>query len=143
MGKSFELYKYALKNYFNFSGRACRKEILCFMLYYLIFLVIVGIFAALIMPALLNNPETATAIVITILSIVTWLAAMGLFILPAISLSVRRLHDVNMSGWLLLLSLLNFIPIINIAISIGFFVVLYCIKGTDGENKYGPISVNY
>ena len=46
-------------------------------------------------------------------------------------LIIRRLHDLNKSGWF---SLLLFVPIID------FFFGLYLlfVKGTDGPNEYGP-----
>lgn len=54
-----------------------------------------------------------------------------LMILPGIALSVRRLHDVNKSGWMLLLGL---IPVVG---SI-WLLVLHARKGDEGDNKYGP-----
>ena len=47
-----------------------------------------------------------------------------------IPFSIRRLHDLNKSGWFLLISL---IPVINFFFGIyaGFF------KGTEGPNDYG------
>lgn len=47
-----------------------------------------------------------------------------------VSLSVRRLHDLNRSGFFFLLF---FIPIVN------FFLGIYIIffKGTEGDNRYG------
>jgi len=49
----------------------------------------------------------------------------------AFSLQIRRLHDLNMSGWWILL---GFVPIIS------YFFPLYVALagGTNGENKYGP-----
>ena len=49
-------------------------------------------------------------------------------LLPNLSSTVRRMHDVNKSGWFLL------IPIYNI--------ILACKKGTVGENRFGtaPLS---
>lgn len=47
-----------------------------------------------------------------------------------LSLTVRRLHDLNHSGWL---SLLFAIPIVNGLLAI----YLFCFKGTTGTNKYG------
>ncbi|MBN8413961.1 DUF805 domain-containing protein [Halomonas litopenaei] len=43
----------------------------------------------------------------------------------------RRINDQNRSGWLLLLAL---VPLVNLAI----FIMLYCVKGSSGENRYGP-----
>jgi uncharacterized membrane protein YhaH (DUF805 family) len=44
-------------------------------------------------------------------------------LVPAIAVGVRRMHDVNKSGWFIL------IPIYNL--------ILYCTAGTEGPNKYG------
>lgn len=48
-----------------------------------------------------------------------------------VSLTVRRFHDLNMSGWWYLL---NFIPYAGHLIIIAFMLM----KGTDGPNQYGP-----
>lgn len=45
--------------------------------------------------------------------------------------TIRRLHDRNNTGWL---SLLMLVPVVNI----GFAVYLFCAKGTEGTNNYGP-----
>ena len=48
---------------------------------------------------------------------------------PGISVSARRLHDVNKSGWWMLIALtgVGIIPLIY----------WYCKKGEDKANKYG------
>lgn len=57
----------------------------------------------------------------------------ALAIIPVnICLSIRRLHDLNQSGWLLLL---HFVPYIG---SLGLCIYLTFIRGTYGPNKYGP-----
>ena len=53
-------------------------------------------------------------------------------IIPTAAVAVRRLHDINLSGWWLLIS---FIP----GIGWGFFVVASLCGGTQKENKYGPM----
>ncbi|RYE89849.1 MAG: DUF805 domain-containing protein [Cytophagaceae bacterium] len=45
-------------------------------------------------------------------------------LLPSLAVSVRRMHDVNKSGWFILIPFYNFI--------------LFCTEGTDGPNEYGP-----
>ena len=52
-----------------------------------------------------------------------------IFLIPEIAVSIRRLHDINKSGWWILLTL----TIIGI-IPLTYF---YCIKGDDGANDYG------
>lgn len=51
-------------------------------------------------------------------------------LIPMISLAVRRLHDIEKSGWWYLL---NCIPCIGSIILIVFF----CKEGTAGSNRYG------
>ena len=46
-------------------------------------------------------------------------------------LSIRRLHDLNKSGWLILIAV---VPLIDIA----FFIYLLACQGTHGENDFGP-----
>ena len=70
---------------------------------------------------------------------ITYLESLGLsgllfisnfiFLIPEIAVSIRRLHDINKSGWWILLT----ITIIGI-IPLTYF---YCIKGDDGANDYG------
>ena len=70
---------------------------------------------------------------------ITYLESLGLsgllfisnfiFLIPEIAVSIRRLHDINKSGWWILLTL----TIIGI-IPLTYF---YCIKGDDGVNDYG------
>ena len=56
----------------------------------------------------------------------------GLIItIPVLSVTCRRLHDTNRSGWFLLL---YFIPLIGLI----WLLVLCCLEGTEGENRYGP-----
>ena len=50
---------------------------------------------------------------------------------PGIAVSVKRLHDIGWTGWLILLSL---VPIAGLVIT----VVNWFIPGNSGDNKYGP-----
>lgn len=58
------------------------------------------------------------------------LTALGLF-LPNLAVAIRRLHDLNKSGWSYLLVL---IPLVGPII----LLVFYCKEGTHGSNNYGP-----
>ncbi len=51
--------------------------------------------------------------------------------LPSIAIGVRRLHDLDRSGWWLLLV---FIPLIGAIV----LLIWYCAKGTAGPNRFGP-----
>ena len=46
-------------------------------------------------------------------------------------LSIRRLHDLNKSGWLMLIAV---VPLIDIAL----FIYLLACQGTNGPNDFGP-----
>ena len=52
------------------------------------------------------------------------------FMPSSVMLNIRRLHDLNYSGWF---AIIAFIPIINLAIGL----MLTFIPGTPGPNKYG------
>lgn len=98
------------KNYVNFEGRATRPEYWWFVLAY----AIVNIILSLI-------PRVGT-----ILSGILGLAVL----IPSIGVAVRRLHDINKSGWWLLIAL---VPIVGYII-----VILWLVKPSDnGENQYG------
>lgn len=56
----------------------------------------------------------------------------------AIPDDVRRLHDRNMSGWLVLAGwILGLLPIVGWAYSVFMFINLGCLDGTVGDNCYG------
>ena len=56
--------------------------------------------------------------------------ALGLFI-PSIAVQVRRFHDQDRSGWMVLL---GFIPYVG-----GIIVLVFmCLDGTRGPNRFGP-----
>ncbi len=66
-----------------------------------------------------------------IFTIILFIAVIIIFTVVSVCLCIRRLHDLNKSGWLWLLFL---IPVVNIIFGIYIFVA----KGTDGPNNYGP-----
>lgn len=67
-------------------------------------------------------------------------------IIPSLAVTVRRLHDRNMSGWyfvgfVVAVVALSLIPVIGglviLALEIGW-IVLLALPGTPGPNDYGP-----
>lgn len=109
-----------LRQYFDFKGRARRKEYWMFVLNYLILWII-----ALILDNMMKSSEVpfVTSGPITMI--------FGLaMIIPSLAVSVRRLHDIGKSGVMMLLCL---IPIIG---SI-WLLILFMKDGEEGENKYG------
>lgn len=111
-------YLKVLKQYAVFSGRARRKEYWMFVLFNLIVSFIIGIVTGII--------GVATGSDLSIVSFLYGAAVM----LPSIAVGVRRLHDIDRSGWWLLLS---FIPILGWIVLLVFHVK----DSTPGENEYG------
>jgi uncharacterized membrane protein YhaH (DUF805 family) len=124
-GVSFsEAVKRGFQQALNFSGRARRSE----FWYWSLFGALVQFGASVlggILGGLTGDIENAAVAGM----LLQWLAIFALFI-PYLSVAIRRLHDVNKSGWWYLL----------IFTVIGAFVVFYwfCKKGTRGDNQFGP-----
>ncbi|MGB6536164.1 MAG: MFS transporter [Xanthobacteraceae bacterium] len=104
--------KSGFANYVNFSGRAIRSE----YWFWALFTTIVGAVAWII------DALVGTSVLVIIWEIAT--------ILPGLAVSVRRLHDLDRSGWWILLSL---IPVIGSIVLIAWF----CTKGTAESNWFG------
>jgi uncharacterized membrane protein YhaH (DUF805 family) len=114
-----EYFLQALRKYAEFSGRARRKEYWMFVL----FQILAGIAAGIVDGIFGTGFQYGSGIV-------SLLVSLGL-LLPGLAVSVRRMHDVNKSGWFILIGL---IPIIGWI----WILVLACTEGTRGENEYGP-----
>lgn len=101
-----------LKNYVNFQGRSTREEFWWFFLCNFIVSLFLGILGS-------AGP--------TLQSI--WSLAI---MLPQLGLGARRLHDIDKSGWLMLLSL---IPVVGWII----LIVWWAKPGDMTDNQYGPV----
>jgi uncharacterized membrane protein YhaH (DUF805 family) len=104
------------RNYVNFTGRALRSE----YWYWALFAFLVSIATLAIDLTLFPHAEFGP---------INGLAGLALF-LPGLAVSVRRLHDIDRTGWWLLLMLTV----------IGLVVLIYwaCLRGTPGPNRFGP-----
>ena len=109
-------------NYANFNGRARRKEYWMFTLFFMLFL-LASIFVIAII-----GPVSEEAEIFTIIIFVVFYLA---HFVPALAVTVRRLHDTGKSGWMYLLA---FIPYIG-----GLIIFIFTvIEGDKGDNQYGP-----
>lgn len=99
-------------NYVNFSGRARRSEYWYFVLCNFLISIVLGIIGYVLGLSFISN--------------IYGLA----LLLPSLAVSVRRLHDVNKSGWFLLISL---IPLIGTI----WLIVVLATEGNRGSNQYG------
>ena len=116
----------AIKKYAVFSGRARRKEYWMFFLVNVLIAMVIGFFVGMAR-AIDQNSNTSLS---TVFSCISSLYSLALF-LPALGVSVRRLHDIGKSGWWFFI---GFIPLIG-------FIWLLVLLGTDGQpgpNLYGP-----
>ena len=117
-----------LKRYFDFSGRSRRKEYWSFLLF-----VIVALIAFMLLDTALGLGGTATGtsefgdgrmsasfnLTGGLLTLIFGLA----MLIPGLAVAVRRAHDQDKSGWLLLIPLYN--------------IVMLFIEGTRGPNRFG------
>lgn len=105
---------YLKNNYAKFDGRVSRRQYWMFTLYSMLISIAFNVVIA-ILPFL------------AILSVVYALA----LIVPSLGLIVRRLHDLNLSGWFFLIA---FVPVLG-GLALLF---LFCMSGDAEDNKYGP-----
>lgn len=119
-------------DYATFRGRARRKEYWAFVLFSTLALAAVS-FAGLMIDAVLGNFDPYGNGPIAIIVSVALAILVGL--LPGIAVTVRRFHDVGMSGWFYLLFLaLSFFTIGGLII-----LVVTLIPSQKRENRWGPI----
>ncbi len=100
-------------NYVNFDGRASRPA----FWWWTLFSILVAV-AANIVDAIVGSP------------IFSLVVSLGLF-LPNLSVAIRRLHDIDRTGWWILIA---FIPLIGLIV----LLIFYLQKSDPGENSYGP-----
>jgi uncharacterized membrane protein YhaH (DUF805 family) len=112
-------YLEVLKKYAVFNGRARRKEYWLFTLFNLIISLVLGL-----LDGALGLADKSG-----------WGPLGGIYslaiLIPALAVSVRRLHDTGRSGWWLLIALA---PCIG-----GIVLLVFMIEDSHlGENQYGP-----
>ncbi len=110
--------KVVLENYANFDGRARRSEYWYFVLANFLISIVLQIIDAVIGLPIFGG-------------------LYGLAVLiPSIAVAVRRLHDINKSGWWILIAL---IPLVGAI----WLIVLLATNGDQGPNQYGEDPKNF
>jgi len=118
-----------LERYAKFDGRAGRREywwfVLANFLVYVGWLVVVSFGYGI-------AEQVGTLLVI----------AVGLYwlwtLVPVLAVGVRRLHDTNRIGWLMLLTLFGIVPLFGVIAAIVLLVFL-ATAGDRIENRYGVV----
>jgi len=106
----WEYFTDVLKKYAVFRGRARRAEFWWYSLFMAIFSIVVSVFDSILGLSVMGY------------GVLSILLTLGAFI-PGLSVSIRRMHDCDKSGWYYLIPIYNFI--------------LCCTRGTNGQNRYG------
>ena len=105
-----------IKNYANFEGRLGRGAFWRFVAVNFVVYVVLAILGQ------------TFGVLFWLAYIVWWLG----LIVPSIAATVRRLHDTNKTGWLVLIAL---IPIVGAII-----LIVFCAAEGDAQaNEYGPV----
>lgn len=108
----------AMRHYATFTGRTSRAGFWLYTLFYIIIVLIGGVLDGVIFGF---DAETGGPIS----------GILGLIhIIPGIAIGVRRLHDIDRTGWWLLISFTG----------IGLIVlfIFNVLAGTPGPNRFGP-----
>jgi uncharacterized membrane protein YhaH (DUF805 family) len=107
-----------LRKYADFSGRARRSEYWWFVVFTSVMATIASIF-----DVIFGTQFDRTGLV----QVLATLA----FLLPSLAVGVRRLHDVDRSGWWLLLLI---IPVLGAVI----LILAFFVRDSGPDNQYGP-----
>jgi uncharacterized membrane protein YhaH (DUF805 family) len=110
--------------YAVFRGRSTRREYWCFAAVALMGMLVALAVAEALERALSLGIATKDLMVLLYLAVVV---ALGV---PGLAVKVRRLHDIGLSGWWLLI---GFLPLVG-----GLIDLFFCLKpGDAGENRFG------
>lgn len=122
----------------DFGGRSPRKT---FWLFHL-FITIVSVVAGAIDMAM--GLETMVLGVYGPLTMLSFI----IFLTPSLALMIRRLHDIDRTGWWLPLGLLPFVAIVLatrgvpmaglLSLPALLLVIFWVMDGTRGPNRFGP-----
>jgi uncharacterized membrane protein YhaH (DUF805 family) len=111
------------RQFFDFSGRATRREYWLFQVQLLVLYLGMLLAAGALGERFQSDTTNAIVGLATILAVL-------FYVIASLSSGVRRIHDHDKSGWLFVLT---FIPLIGWI----FFLIMALTPGTDGDNSYG------
>lgn len=114
--------KVFIRNYANFTGRARRAEYWYFTLLNVLFVIAFYVVAIV--------GETSDNEVLSDVGFSVFGLAILALVIPTLAVAVRRLHDINKSGWSYFIRL---VPLVGPII----LLVWYCTEGDKFTNNYG------
>lgn len=115
-----------LRKYADFNGRARRKEYWLFQLLILLTYIVVFVLAGILGGFSSGEGSNPGGIIGGGLLMILGFG----IILPSLAVTVRRLHDTEKSGWMILIGL---IPLVG-----GLIVFVFTVMpGTQGPNRFG------
>ena len=97
-------YLNAMRRYFDFSGRSSRAEFWFFVLFVFILSIVANVLDVL----LLGSYGYGAAVLSSLVSLIHFI--------PSLSVSVRRLHDIDRTGWWIMLA---FLPVVALIVAMG------------------------
>lgn len=121
------------QRYAVFDGRARRKEYWSFALFYVVFFILAAVLGGAIDSGVGNVGSGAAQprAIFTILATILYVLAM---FIPSLSLLVRRIHDIGMSGWF---AAVMFLPYVGGLIALIFTLIPTQMRAND----HGPAPV--
>jgi uncharacterized membrane protein YhaH (DUF805 family) len=120
------------RRYAEFSGRSRRQEFWMFVLFNYIVGMAWGAALGIIMLLLyVADAREDTMMMVCFILIIPYALYSLWVMIPGLAVSIRRLHDLDKSGWNILFGL---IPLVGGIL----LIVWYASEGTRGPNRYGP-----
>ena len=121
----------ALRRYFDFRGRSRRREYWMFVLFVLLAILLAGIAMIIAKGSFRTQADLAR-------TFTGWAGlAMAPLVVPLIAVTVRRLHDLGLSGWwLIALPIGAAIPAIDALIPLAHIAVM-ALPGRKAGNRFG------
>ena len=106
----------------DFSGRSCRREFWLYLLGYAVLLFVCAFLSGVLNLMHVAGGQRGVGFV--------FIGIFAALLIPTIAVQVRRLHDQDRTGWLVLLTIIPYIGAVIV-------LVLMALPGTIGENRYG------
>lgn len=104
-----------LRRYADFRGRSTRRE------FWMFYLLMIGAFLGCAMVSVPFGGEVAAGLFVIVILACT---------VPLVAVHVRRFHDQDRSGWLVLITLIPYLGAVLV-------LVLMALPGTSGDNRFG------